>query len=179
MKKILKRYNEPFSAEVNQSRNKIIEVIAHEKGKKRDCFSFLSSSPVYFDEVTVSDGMIKINVKPKMLNPYRGMGEIHMNLKSGETNSEARMEGVIIPYNSQYLTALYMVIGFLVLWTPLVFAMTSGMYTFIMLVFGWTILPLVLYLIILWNRSRLREYRDFFLATYWQTTINRKVSANL
>ncbi len=89
------------------------------------------------------------------------------------------MEGVIIPYNSQYLTALYMVIGFLVLWTPLVFAMTSGMYTFIMLVFGWTILPLVLYLIILWNRSRLREYRDFFLATYWQTTINRKVSANL
>lgn len=176
MKKILKKYNEPFSAEINQSKNRVIEIIAQEKGKKRDFFGFLSSSPVDFNEVTVSDENIIIDVMPKMLNPYRGMGKIHMSIQSGANNSETKIMGEIIPYNSLYLFLLYMVIGFLMLWTPIVISMTSGIQTFIMLAFGWTVFPLVLFLMPFWNRSRLREYKEFFLATLIEN--KKKPSAN-
>ncbi|OKL41759.1 hypothetical protein [Pontibacter flavimaris] len=165
MKKILKKYNEPFSAEINQSKTRVIDFVSREKGKKRDFFGFLSSSPVDFDEVTISDGIISIDVMPKMLNPYRGMGKIHMSIQSGSNNSETKIVGEIIPYNSLYVILLCMVMGFLVLWTPIVISMTSGIHTFIMLAFGWTVFPLVLYLMLFWNRSRLREYKEFFLAT--------------
>lgn len=163
MKKILKRYDEPFSAIINQPKGKVIEFIAQEKSKKRDFFSFLSSGPMDFDEVTVSGEKISIEVMPKMLNPYRGMGKIHMNLQNGANNSETKIEGEIIPYNSLYIFLLYIVIGFLLLWTPIVVAMTSGIHAFIMLAFGWIVFPLVLYLIPYWYRSRLREYKEFFL----------------
>ncbi|NEM98651.1 hypothetical protein [Pontibacter burrus] len=164
MKKILKRYNESFFVEVNQSKDKVIEFVSQEKNKKRDIFGFLSSSPLDYSEVTVSGEKICIEVLPKMLNPYRGMGEIHMSVQSGSSSSETIIEGEIIPYNSLYFFLICMVIGLLVLWTPLVLVMSSGIHTFIMLAFGWTIFPLVLYLMPIWNRIRLREYKEFFIA---------------
>lgn len=174
MKKILRKYKEPFSAEINQSRNRVIEFIAQEKGKKRYFFGFLSSSPVDFNEVTVSDENIIIEVKPKMLNPYRGMDEIHMTLYNGVSTSETKIEGEIIPYNSLYLFVSYMVVGFLLIWSLLVFATTSGDSTFIMLALSWTIFPLVLYLLPFWYRNRLREYKDLFLATLMANNNKKK-----
>ncbi|WP_299826532.1 hypothetical protein [uncultured Pontibacter sp.] len=164
MKKVLKRYDESFSVEVSQSKAKVIEFVSKEKNKKRDFFGFLSSNPVDFNEVTITGENINIDVLPKMLNPYRGMGKIHMSLQSGVSTSETIIKGEIIPYNCLYIFLICIVIGFLVLWTPLVIAMTSGINTFIMLAFAWTIFPLVLHLMPFWNRSRLREYKEFFIA---------------
>ena len=152
----------------------MIKIIAHEQSKKRSFFGFLSSSPVDFSEVTVSNENIIIDVKHKMLNPWRGTGEIHMTLYTGGSNTETKIKGEIIPYKTLYLFTFYMVVGFLVLWTFLVFAMTSGKQAVIMAVFAWAIFPLVLYLILLWNRSMLREYKDSFLATLKQSNIETK-----
>ena len=80
MKKLLKGYNEQFLVEINLPRNRVIQIIAREKDKKRDFFNFISSNPLDFREITASDEKIIINVKPKWLNPYRGIGQIHLKL---------------------------------------------------------------------------------------------------
>ncbi|GAB2787898.1 hypothetical protein GCM10027275_35800 [Rhabdobacter roseus] len=175
MKKILRKYQEPFSAEINQSRNRVIELIAIEKGKKRDFFDFLRSSPVNFNEVTVSDKKIIIEVKPMMLNPFRRMGEIRMSLHNGVRPSEMIIEGEIIPYNTLYFLVSCMVIGFMLIWSLLVFAMTAGGATFIMLAISWTVFPLVLYLLPFWYRNRLREYKNLFLATLMADTKKKSI----
>lgn len=76
MRKLLKRYNEPLSVELNLPRNRVVQIIVREKDKSRGFFDFFTSSLVNFSEVTVSEEKIIIDVKAKMLNPYRRIGQI-------------------------------------------------------------------------------------------------------
>ena len=89
-----------------------------------------------------------------------------MNLLSGNNTSETTVEGEIIPFDGIYVFTIYMVMGFLTLWSALVIAVSSGWNSIIMLSFGWTIFPLVLFLIPIWYRKSLRNYRDYFLDTF-------------
>jgi hypothetical protein len=174
MKKILKRYHEPFSAEVRHPKNIVIENIAQEKGKKRGFFGFLGVSTVDFEEVSLADGdAIEINVKYKMLRPYRGTGKICLNFYNGKSASETIIKGEIVPYNGAYIFTVYMTIGFLLIWTLIAFIIDKNIHTVIMVAFVWVVFPLVLYLILLWNRSRLRIYRNLFLAILKRNSIKK------
>ncbi|MCH7414907.1 hypothetical protein MM213_15510 [Belliella sp. R4-6] len=157
------RFNEPFFVNINQSKSAVNNYINYEKSKKKDFFSFIKSSPLDFNEFTILDGNVVIDVEAKILNPFRGAGKIRMNLHTDESNSGTHIKGEIIPYNGLYLFTFYMVMGFLVLWSVLVLLVSSGVETLTMLALSWGVFPLVLILIPFWYRRKLRIYRDCFI----------------
>ncbi|TXK52848.1 hypothetical protein FVR03_00295 [Pontibacter qinzhouensis] len=164
MNKIFKLSHERFSIEIHLPKNKVLESIALKKKKENDQFHFLTSSPVDFNEITViNSNLIEIHVMPKMFNPYRGTGKIHMALHQNGCNLKTKVKGEIVPYSSTYIFGFYMIIGFLLLWTVVARAISTSVHTIIMLLIGWMVFPFILYLIPFWNRSRLRRYRDSFL----------------
>lgn len=163
MKNILKHYNESFSLNVNNPKSAIIDFIIQEKSKKKDIFDFFSNNPLDFKEFTVTEDVIVVDLKPKIINPFRGSGKIHMKLNDDVTISGTLIVGEIIPYDEQYKFTVYIAIVFAALWSALVFITTSGINTFIMLSFSLGILPIILIIIPFWYRRKLRIYRDSFL----------------
>ncbi|WP_347159368.1 hypothetical protein [Pontibacter chitinilyticus] len=163
MKKVLKRFHEPFRAEIKHPQTRVIEFIVNEKLKKRGLFDFLSSSPIDFREITISNGSLIIDVKPKMLNPFRGMGKIFIKLEKDDNSSWTKVEGEIVPYNNRYILTVFLFLSFLTVWTAFAFIIDTSINTYIVVALGWTMFTFILYMLPFWYRSRLREYKDSFL----------------
>ncbi|WP_345161272.1 hypothetical protein [Pontibacter saemangeumensis] len=159
MKKVFKRFHEPFTAEIQHPQTRVIEFIVTEKSKRRGLFNFLSSNPIDFREITLSNESLVIDVKPKMLNPFRGMGKISMHLVKGENSSCTKVEGEIVPYNDRYILTVCLFLSFLTIWTAFAFIIDTSINTYIVVALGWTIFTFILYMLPFWYRSRLREYK--------------------
>jgi len=99
-----------------------------------------------------------------MFNPFKGTGKILISLKDNKEKTGTEIHIEIIPYNESYIATIYLVFIFLVIWTIFGLAIRTNTNTFIVVAFGWTIFPFILFVIPFQNRSKLRKYRDAFIA---------------
>ncbi|EJF10630.1 hypothetical protein [Pontibacter sp. BAB1700] len=165
MKKILERYHEKFSIEINLPKSKVMETIAREKEKKRDLASILGIGFVDYNEVKITGvDSVEIDVKPKMFNPYRGAGKIRIAFSEGKIASNTIAHGEIIPYTVGYQLFVFVALTFLLFMSLFTLVTASSTYGIGILVFGWLVLLTTLYLLPFGYRKKLRKYSDSFFA---------------
>ncbi|RDC65460.1 hypothetical protein [Adhaeribacter pallidiroseus] len=162
---VLKKYHEEIKYDLEQSKERIITKINKGKTKRKSFIDYFIDDLPDFEKIKVlSTNKFEIPVNPTMFNPLKGTGKIIISLKDNikKTGTEIQIE--IIPYNEAYVATIYLVFIFLVVWTVFGLAIRAKTNTFIVVAFGWIIFPFILFIIPLQNRSKLRKYRDAFIA---------------
>jgi len=100
---------------------------------------------------------IQIALKPTFFNATEGRGLINVYIKPDPQRNSCTIQAEVIP-TSMTKEGLYIVGGFLLLWTTTALLISFSFYSVLTVVCGWVIFPVILHLTQRLNQGKLENY---------------------
>lgn len=159
--KLLKNYNDNFSLDVDRPKEKILSAlqVCVDKSKR----NVLVGKLFYGEKYSWAKDTFKITRKQAFFNPFRGVGQISIKLFSPNNSSKTKVIFQTTPFQQDYKYGFLFLLFFLTVWTIASFFISTNFNTIIIVLLGWTVIPLILHLWLRWNKKKLRNYSYSFL----------------
>lgn len=154
------KYNDSFSLDINKPKEKLISALQDyvDKSKK----NFFIDKFFYGEKYNLTNDCFKITRKLTIFSPFRGAGQINIKLFSESEANKTKVVFKTAPFQQDYKYGLIFLLIFLIVWTSLSFVISKNTNTIIIVLFGWTVIPLILHFWLIWNKIKLRNYSYFF-----------------
>jgi hypothetical protein len=112
----------------------------------------------------INDNQIKIIIKPSLLDPFAGKGNINLYLSTINHNNKCEVKCEIVP-TVITLRSLYILLSLLLIWTIMGIAISTNWYSLLIIASGYTALVLVFHLTSILNRGILESQMIHLMST--------------
>ena len=142
------------------TRQQIIDTISTGQQNQKNIFTVDAFDFINYKKLKISDNRIETVQMPTILNPFRPHGRVTIDIDKDESN-QTILKCVILPSDGIFPVALGLLIGFFALWTAVALLISRGnIKVLVMIIPSFLGFGLIVYLGLLYNKSRLREYTN-------------------
>lgn len=150
--KITERFEVTTNASMEDIQQRLLD------GKQKQTWTdSLVTDAIDYEAININNGKIEIIQSPTVFNAFKPNGRIIINLSANDPNS-IKFTCEVIPFNGNLPILIWLIISMLVLWSLGVLLFSRNFHAFLMIVGAWTVLGLITYLIVLFNKHGLVNY---------------------
>ena len=139
-----KKINESFEINLDLSKSDIIDFFKHGK-QSQSLLDSIFTDKIDFDEVDIKSGQIEITRMPKATSALRPYGKIIIGIAETDLNTTC-LNFEVRPFNNTFPIILIVGIIFMVLWSFTSILFSSGQNLWMIILTGWGIASLVIFL---------------------------------
>lgn len=159
--KLLKKYNDTFSLDVDYSTEKVVNTfVALANSPKKP---FIVDKLFYGETYTYIDNTFEIQRSQALFDAFKGVGQIKMKPVSINDTNRSKIIFETIPYQSENEYGLIFILGFLILFSIASLLISTNFNTILIIILGWTVIPLTIHLWLIWTKAKLRKYSLYFI----------------
>jgi uncharacterized membrane protein len=152
------KISEGFEIKLDASRQQIVDAIAIGRKNQKNSITVDAFDRTNYKAIKIDGNRIETLCMPTILNPFRPHGRITIDINE-DKNKQSILSCVILPSDGIFPLAVLLLVGFLVFWTTFLLILSMGnLKVLLVIIPGWLGVGITVYLGLLYNKSRLREY---------------------
>ena len=159
--KLFESHIDHFSLDIKRPVDRVVAALQlHVDTSKR---SFIANKLFYGETYQqLTNDTFKITRQRVQFDPFRGTGQITLELLPGDTSDKTKVVIQTTPLEGYKDGIPFMIFMFIIL-SALGLLTSTDIYTIINIVLMWTVLPLIGHFWFKWSKAKLRDYTYVFL----------------